>query len=634
MKLKSVATNDLSSLSLLYCSPPAPSTPTTGATTEGSVALSWAAVANTSKYRVEYRHDHDDRWREASASVTGTANTVDGLFCEQTYAFRASAYGSGTTYTAAWSAPSAPLRTETGACTPPVFGAESYALTVAEDAAPNGAVGSVVATDPGGVTYAISDGNTDGAFAIDDATGAITVAGELDHETAPGIALTVAAWDAARGVAEVAVTVTVTDVNEAPAAEDDSATTVAGTAVEINVLANDSDEDDGATLTVTAATQPASGATSINANGTVTYTPNADFPKGEDAFTYTVSDGTNSVDASVTVTVISVCNNGTLVPSPAANPGLVDDCDILLIAKDTLRGTETLNWSADTAITSWEGITVGGSPRRVTRLWLDRNSSRRIYGRQITLTGTIPAELGGLSKLEHLTLSRHELTGAIPAELAKLSELTDLQLYGNELTGGIPPELGNLSNLGRLSLRTNPLGGEIPVELGGLSSLRTLSLENTQLTGAIPASLGDLPNLATLQLYGNRSLTGCIPESLRGITLNDLRHLDLDYCTTTATHELTMSAGANGRVSPLPGTYSYLSGATVTVTATPDEGYRIASWGGDCSGTATTCVLTMNAARTASVTFEPPENALTVTRTGDGSVSPETAQRRRTPARM
>ena len=74
-------------------------------------------------------------------------------------------------------------------------------------------------------------------------------------------------------------------------------------------------------------------------------------------------------------------------------------------------------------------------------------------------------------------------------------------------------------------------------------------------------------------------------------------------------------------MSPLPGTYRYLSGASVTVTATPNEGYRVASWGGDCSGTAT-CTLTMNANRTASVTFARITHTLTVTAGEGGSVSP------------
>ena len=43
------------------------------------------------------------------------------------------------------------------------------------------------------------------------------------------------------------------------------------------------------------------------------------------------------------------------------NPGLVADCETLLAARDTLKGSGTLNWSADTPIANWDGITVGGT---------------------------------------------------------------------------------------------------------------------------------------------------------------------------------------------------------------------------------------------------------------------------------
>ena len=328
------------------------------------------------------------------------------------------------------------------------------------------------------------------------------------------------------------------------------------------------------------------------------------------------------------ITPTPPCENGTVVSSPADNPGLVSDCALLLAAKDTLLGTETLNWSADTAIASWEGITAGGTPLRVTELVLDGLNSWRTIGRDLALNGTIPAELGGLSKLQRLTLSRNELTGTIPVELGNLSELTQLQLYSNQLTGGIPPELGRLANLATaLDLSRNQLSGGIPVELGQLSNLRSLRLHNNQLTGAIPAALGGLSSLNQVNLAGNTLLTGCIPESLRGIRFNDVSSLGLDYCTTTTTYTLTTSAEGNGRTSPLPGTHSYFDSASVTVTATPDEGNRIVSWGGDCaaSGTATTCVLTLDADRTASVTFEPITHTLTVTAGEGGSVTPGTS---------
>ena len=70
------------------------------------------------------------------------------------------------------------------------------------------------------------------------------------------------------------------------------------------------------------------------------------------------------------------CANGTVIPSPAANRELVTDCETLLAAKDTLRGTATLNWATGTALTSWTGVTTGGAPTRVTGLNLASQSRR------------------------------------------------------------------------------------------------------------------------------------------------------------------------------------------------------------------------------------------------------------------
>ena len=62
------------------------------------------------------------------------------------------------------------------------------------------------------------------------------------------------------------------------------------------------------------------------------------------------------------------CENDGAVMDAANRPGLVSDCAALLAARDTLAGSATLNWSADLAIEDWAGVTVGGSPERVTEL--------------------------------------------------------------------------------------------------------------------------------------------------------------------------------------------------------------------------------------------------------------------------
>ena len=141
---------------------------------------------------------------------------------------------------------------------------------------------------------------------------------------------------------------------------------------------------------------------------------------------------------------VYICANGAAVANPGANGGLVHDCESLLAAKDALRGTATLNWSVDTAITEWEGVTVEGTPSRVTRLLLPTMS----------LSGSIPAELGSLSELTHLNLSGNSLTGEIPAELGSLFNLESLFLSGNQLSGCVPAVLEE-----QLNLDNSDLGG-------------------------------------------------------------------------------------------------------------------------------------------------------------------------------
>lgn len=132
------------------------------------------------------------------------------------------------------------------------------------------------------------------------------------------------------------------------------------------------------------------------------------------------------------------------------------------------------------------------------------------------LNGSIPPELGNLTNLTFLWLGTNDLTGSIPAELGNLVNLTELQLSYNDLTGSIPSELGNLNNLERIFLGNNDLSGIIPPQLQGLSSLRLLQLQSNELTGAIPPEIGNLSNLEGLWLSGN-DLCGCYGNNLTAL---------------------------------------------------------------------------------------------------------------------
>jgi len=104
------------------------------------------------------------------------------------------------------------------------------------------------------------------------------------------------------------ITITITPVNDAPVAVDDTATTVQGQAVTIDVLANDSDPD-GDPLTVAVPNSwdpgyPANGQVVANADGTITYTPNPGW-FGAEVFTYYATDDSGAqTPGMVTVTVL------------------------------------------------------------------------------------------------------------------------------------------------------------------------------------------------------------------------------------------------------------------------------------------------------------------------------------------
>ncbi len=101
------------------------------------------------------------------------------------------------------------------------------------------------------------------------------------------------------------VAVTVTCVNDAPVAKDDSLTTNEDTAGNGNMLTNDTDVD-SANITATKVTEPTHGTLTFNADGSYTYTPNADF-NGSDSFTYEAKDaGLDSNSATVSITVTAV----------------------------------------------------------------------------------------------------------------------------------------------------------------------------------------------------------------------------------------------------------------------------------------------------------------------------------------
>ena len=210
---------------------------------------------------------------------------------------------------------------------------------------------------------------------------------------------------------------------------------------------------------------------------------------------------------------LAACSKGVVVPEPKANPGLVQDCEVLLSIRDRLAGDAELNWDEDTHIAEWEGVRVVGEPARVLLLRITGSGPNgRLQGNS-ALSGTLPPELGQLSELRGLDLIGSYLSGGIPPELGTLSKLSVLNLHGNFLTGPIPPELGRLTRLEELYLSNNFLTGPLPPELGGLATLRYLYIDNNPLSGSIPPELSGISSLEQLNLFRTQ-FSGCVPGEL------------------------------------------------------------------------------------------------------------------------
>ncbi len=111
------------------------------------------------------------------------------------------------------------------------------------------------------------------------------------------------ACDSAERCATTTVAVQVAPVNDPPTVRPDGTTTNRGVAVNIAVLANDTDPD-GDQLTVQSVTSPAHGSATTNGSR-ITYTPAPGYA-GTDSFSYRACDASNACGtASVSVTVVA-----------------------------------------------------------------------------------------------------------------------------------------------------------------------------------------------------------------------------------------------------------------------------------------------------------------------------------------
>jgi lysophospholipase L1-like esterase len=138
--------------------------------------------------------------------------------------------------------------------------------------------------------------------------------------------------------------------NQAPFAADDSGVVATGGSVEINLMANDTDADDGLDPAgLVLVDDPAGGSLVNHGDGTVTYTHNGVLA-GSDSFTYTITDHSGAVSNVARVTI-------TIQLPPPPPPGVLADW----LAEKNLPDDPAVDSDQD-GISNMIEYIIGGDP--------------------------------------------------------------------------------------------------------------------------------------------------------------------------------------------------------------------------------------------------------------------------------
>ena len=229
-------------------------------------------------------------------------------------------------------------------------------------------------TDLDGDPLSVTSASATNGTVVVAADGSLTYTPEADFNGTDTITYEIS--DGAGGTATGSVAVSVGAINDAPVAEDDTASTLVDTAVTIDVLGNDTDVDEDL-LTVTSATAP-NGTVVVEADGSLTYTPNAAFT-GADVISYEISDGAGgTASASVAVDVLAP------PVAPAARMALDSGPDGELVSGSGGDDEITGGAGADTIFgqAGSDTLTGGAGDDEINGIW-DGSDDTRIAARDL-----------------------------------------------------------------------------------------------------------------------------------------------------------------------------------------------------------------------------------------------------------
>eukprot|EP01094_Clydonella_sp_ATCC50884_P016195 TRINITY_DN2693_c0_g1_i1.p1 TRINITY_DN2693_c0_g1~~TRINITY_DN2693_c0_g1_i1.p1 ORF type:complete len:538 (+),score=141.00 TRINITY_DN2693_c0_g1_i1:147-1760(+) len=127
------------------------------------------------------------------------------------------------------------------------------------------------------------------------------------------------------------------------------------------------------------------------------------------------------------------------------------------------------------------------------------------------ISGTLPSKLFTLTDLSYLNVGLNRFTGTVPDGLENMSKLTELHLNSSpdphvkeHLSGTLPAAVFRLSRLQYLYLSDNKFKGSLPSTVSAdLPDLRLLDLSANTLRGTLPADIFRIAHLHTLYVDDN-----------------------------------------------------------------------------------------------------------------------------------
>ena len=381
--------------------------------------------------------------------------------------------------------------------------------------------------------------------------------------------------DGKGGTATGTVNVTITAVNDDPVAVDDSVTTNEGTAVDIDVIANDTDVD-GDALSVTAVSNEVNGSATIKSGSTteVTFTPTASFT-GTASFDYTVSDGTSSDAGTVTVTVnaIPVATDDSLT---IAEDAAATDLDV--IANDTDADTgDTLS------INVVNGVAVISNPSNGTAALKTGSTTEITYtpnanfngsdsftyevsdGNGGTATGTVNVTITAVN--DDPVATNDSLT------IAEDAAATDLDVIANDTDADTGDTL-SINVVNGVAVISNPSNGTAALKTGSTTEITYTPNANFNGTDSFTYEVSD-GNGGTATGTVNVTITAVNDDPVAvddSVTTNEGTAVDIDVIandTDVDGDALSVTAVSN----EVNGIATIKSGSTTEVTFTPTASF-------------------------------------------------------------